>query len=69
MEIVTNRNLADEKKQTAKPLRVKLISQKDGVGAHDTGVTKAAFAKDNRMTVKDLDRILDRVSKRKKPSE
>ena len=37
--------------------------------ARDSGVYKADFAKDKGMTLKDFDRLLDRVDKRKKASE
>jgi aminoglycoside phosphotransferase (APT) family kinase protein len=37
--------------------------------ARDAGTYKGDFARDNEMKVADLDRLLERVAKRKKPSE
>jgi hypothetical protein len=39
------------------------------VRARDAGVYKPVFAKDNKLTVKELDKLLDRVAKRKRDSE
>lgn len=41
----------------------------DWTRARDAGTYKGDFARDNNMSVKDLDRLLGRVDKRKKPSE
>jgi hypothetical protein len=35
--------------------------------AHDAGMYKGDFARDNRMKIADLDRLLKRVASRKKP--
>jgi hypothetical protein len=37
--------------------------------AHDAGTYKSDFAQDKMMKVADLDRLLERVAKRKKSSE
>ena len=37
--------------------------------ARDSGVYKPDFAKGIKLTVKELDKLLDRVAKRKRPSE